>query len=78
MVLYKARSGALLSILQCLAVQADNFSPGGRNKCLLAMSQGLHASLGGAFRREDIILKVSLVGDVPSWGVSGHHKGGTI
>ena len=27
---------------------------------------------------EDVVLKVSLVRDIPSWEVSGHHKSGTV
>lgn len=30
------------------------------------------------FSREDVVLKVSLVGDISSWGVSGDNKRGAV
>lgn len=41
----------------------------------LGCSQVLSSSL---FSREDIVLEVSLVGDISSWGVSGDNKRGAV
>lgn len=36
----------------------------------------IETSLG--FNGEDVVLKVSLVCDIPSWEVSRHHEGRTV
>lgn len=41
----------------------------------LGCSQVLSSSL---FSREDVVLEVSLVGDISSWGVSGDNKRGAV
>lgn len=73
-----AKSGYHLNVLH--SSSSSNFSSGKLNKYLFWPESGqeINISLRAAFGWEDIILKVSLVGDVPCWVVSGHHKGRTI
>lgn len=59
-------------------MQVTSDSPGIKKiKMPLGLSQALATrpvtSLCAGFSWEDVVLKVSLVGDVSSWEVSGHH-----
>lgn len=81
MVVWFSTRQELLSWVFPIAVQADTFWLSWKIKLMpLGFSQVLviQTSLGGGFNRKDVVLKVSLVSDIPSWEVSGHHEGRTI